>query len=67
MTNQLELLFSYEYSDKNSKVLYSAVKDRIPNAIILTCFKKHYHEIMNERQHSEESSGLLFYFPSISD
>ena len=26
------------------------------------CFKKHFHEIMNERWHNEESSSLFFYF-----
>ena len=62
-----ESFFSYGYSDKKSKFLHSAAKDRIPKAIISTCFKKNYHEIMNERRHSEESSGLLFYLPSITD
>ena len=38
----------------------SADKDRIPNVIISTCSKKHFHEIMNERQNNEESSGLFF-------
>ena len=50
--------FSYGYNDEKSKILYSAAKDRIPNAIISTCFNKHFHEIMNERRHNEESSGL---------
>ena len=62
-----ESFFSYGYSDKKLKILYSAAKDRIPSAIISTCFKNHYHEIMNDRQHIEESSGLLFYLPSITD
>ena len=62
-----ESFFSYGYNDKKSKVLYSAAKDKIPNAIILTCFKKYFHEIMNERQHNEESSGVLFYLPSTTD
>ena len=57
----------YGYSDKKLNVLYSAAKDRIPSAIISTCFKKHYHEIMNERRHNEESSGLLFYSPILTD
>lgn len=47
--------------------MYSAAKDNIPNAIILTCVKKHFHEVMNGRQHNEESSGLFFYVSSITD
>ena len=62
-----ESFFSYGYNDKKSKVLYPAAKGKIPNAIILTCFKKYFHEIMNDRQHNEESSGLFFYLPSITD
>ena len=62
-----EPFFSYGYNDEKSKVLYSAAKDRMPNATILTCFKKHFHEIMNERLHNEESSGLFFYLPSITE
>ena len=54
-----ESFFSYGYNDEKSKVLNSAAKDRIPNPIISTCFKKHFHEIMNERRHNEESSGLF--------
>ena len=30
----------YGFNEKRSKVLYLAAKDRIPNAIISTCFKK---------------------------
>ena len=62
-----ESFFSYEYNDEKSKVLYSAAKNRIPNAIISTCLKKHFHEIKNDRRHNEESSGLFFYLPSITD
>ena len=57
-----ESFFSYGYNNKKSKVLYSAAIDRIPNAIISTCFKKYFHEIINERQHNEESSGLFFTY-----
>ena len=62
-----ELFFSYVCNIEKSKVLYSAAKNRVPNAIISKCFKKHFHEIMNERQHNGESSGLFFYLPSITD
>ena len=52
---------------KKSKVLYSGAKDRIPNTIISTCFKIHFHEIMNKRLHNEEFPGLFFCLPSIPD
>ena len=62
-----ESFFSSGYNDEKSKVLYSAAKDRIPNTTISTCIKKNFHEIMNERRHIEELSGLFFYLPSITD
>ena len=62
-----ESFFSYGVNDKKLTVLYSADKDRIANAIISTCFKKYYHEIMNVRRHNEESSSLFFFLPSIID
>ena len=55
-----ESFFSYGYMD-------STAKDRMPNAIISTCFKKHFHEIMSNRRHNEELSGLFHYLPSITD
>ena len=63
----MESFFSYEYNDKKPKVLYSADKDRIPNAIILTCFKKYFHEIMNKRQHSEQFPGVFVFLSSIKN
>ena len=62
-----ECFFSYGYSEKKSLVLYLAVKEKIPNAFISACFKKHFHEIMNKRRHSEEFSQLFFDLPSITD
>ena len=56
-----ECFFSCGYSEKKSLVLYSAAKEKIPNAFISSCFKKHFHEIMNERRHNEEFSQLFFY------
>ena len=58
------MFFSYGYSEKKSLVLYSVAKEKIPNAFISTCFKKHFPEIMNERWHNEEFSGIFFYLPS---
>ena len=31
------------------------------------CFKKHFREITEERQHGEDFSTLFFYLPSITD
>ena len=61
------MIFSCGYNGKKSKVLYSAAKDRMPNAMISTCFKKHLHEILNEKQHNEKFLGIFFYLPSITD
>ena len=58
-----ESLFSYGYNGEKSKDLHLAAKDRISNAIISTCFKKHFHEIKNKRRHKEESFVLFFYLP----
>ena len=49
-----EAFFSYKMNGKKSTALYSAAKERIPNVIISTCFKKHFHEIINERRQNEE-------------
>ena len=56
-----ECFFPYGYDEKKSNVLYSTAKDRISNAIISTCFKKHFHEVLNERRHSEELSAVLLF------
>ena len=62
-----ELFFSYGVNPDKSAVLYAAAKERIPNAIVSICFKKHIHEIMNERRHNEQTSSLFFYLPSITN
>ena len=62
-----EAFFSYGVDNKKSTVLYSVSKEIIPNTIVCTCFKKHFNEIMDERQHKEESSSLFFFLPSITD
>ena len=63
----MECFFSYDYNEKKSKMLHSAAKDRIPNAVITLTFKKHFHEVLNERQHNEESSTLFYFLPLISN
>ena len=55
------MLFSYRYNEKKSKILYSAAKDRIPNAIIIATFKKHFRKVLNKRQHNEEFSTLFCF------
>ena len=59
--DNIEFFFGYGYNDKKLKVLYSTARDRVPNAIISTFFKKYFYEIMNERRHNEEFSGVFFY------
>ena len=61
-----EFFFSYGYSKTKSKVLYSHMKQQIPDTFIATGFNKHFKEIMNEKK-GENSSGMFYYLPSISD
>lgn len=53
-----ESFFSYVVNEKKSSVHYSVVKERIPNAFVSTCFKKHFREVTEEWQHDEEFSTL---------
>ena len=41
------------------------MEDRIPIAIVSITFQKHFHEILNERHHNEQFSGLIYFLPSI--
>ena len=63
----MEYFFSNGYNEKKLKVLYSGTKNKIPNAIITTSFKKHFHEVLNERWHNEEFPTLFYFLPSITD
>ena len=62
-----ESFFSYGYNKETSTLLYLFCKERIPNVITSTCFKKQLNEILNERRTSEEFSTLFCYLPSITD
>ena len=46
---------------KSQKACIQLQKDTIPNIIMSTCFKKHFHKILNERRHNEEFYGVFFY------
>ena len=61
-----EIFFSYGYDKSKSKLLYSYSKQQIPDAFISPSFKKHFHEIINEKR-DENSSSLFYFLPSISD
>ena len=62
-----EIFFSYGYDKNKSQILYSDSKQQIPDAFVLTSFKKHYNEIINEKKENEDSSSLFFYLPTITD
>ena len=51
-----EAFFSYGVDNKESTILYSLSKEIIPNALVSTCFKKHFNEVMDKRR--------LFFFSS---
>ena len=61
-----EFFFSYGYSKTKSKVLYSYMKQQIPDTFIATGFNKHFKEVVNEKR-DETSSEMFYYLPSISD
>ena len=58
---------SYGSDADKSAVLYSTLKQKIPDAFISTTFRKHYSEIINERREKEAFSTLFYYLPSITD
>ena len=62
-----ECFFSHGYNEKKCRVLYSATKDKIPNAVITTSFKKYFHELLNERRHNEEFSTLFYFLAFINN
>ena len=62
-----EVIFSYGFDSAKAKVLYSVSKEKIPDAFVSTCFKKHFSEIMNERRDKEDHFTLFYYLPSITD
>ena len=47
---RLQLVYIILRGDKEESFFsYSVPKEIIPNAIVSTCFKKHFNEIMDER------------------
>ena len=62
-----EIFFSYGFDSNKEKILYSTSKQKIPDAFVSTSFKKHFHEVLNEKRDSENSSQLFFYLLSITD
>ena len=65
--DERELFLSYGFDTKKFLVLYSSLKQEIPDAFISTSFKKHYSEIMNDRRAKVDFSTLFHYLPSIMD
>ena len=62
-----EPFFLYRVNENKKSVLYSVSKERVPNALASTCFKKHFREVTEERRHCEKSSSLFFYLSSVTD
>ena len=60
-----KILFSYGYNKNKPQILYSYSKQQIPDAFVLTSFKKH-NEIINEKKENEDSSSLFFFLPTIT-
>ena len=62
-----ETFFSYGFDKLKSKLLYSFLKQQIPNAFVSVAFKKHFQEIMSDESRSKGSSSLFYFLPSVSD
>ena len=62
-----EVFLSYGYDATKAKVLYAVSMEKIPDALLSTCFNKHYSEILNERREKEDHSTLCYFLPSITD
>ena len=61
-------LFSVRTYDKEKSALsYSFCRERIPNAVTTTCFKKDLQKILYEQRNNEEFSNLFYYLPSTTD
>ena len=58
--DERELFLSYEYDSEKASILYSPLKQKIPDAFISALFKKHYSEIMNERRKIFQSFFIIF-------
>ena len=65
--DERELFLSYGFDSEKASVLYSSLKQKIPDAFTSTSFKTNYSEIMNERNKKEDFSLLFYYLPSITD
>ena len=48
--DERELFLSYEYDSEKASILYSPLKQKIPDAFISTLFKKHYSDIMKREE-----------------
>ena len=65
--DQHEIFFSYGYDKSKSQILYSYLKNQIPNAFVSTSFRRQFSEVVNEKKEKEDSSSLFFFLPSIND
>ena len=61
-----EMFLSYGYDEDKSSVLYSTVKQILPNIFQGTSFKKHNPVLLDQRT-VQEYSKLFFFLPSTTD
>ena len=61
-----EIFYSYGYNEERSKVLYSNLKQLLPNVFQGTAFKKPVAMLIEEKQ-TQEDSKLFFFLPSTTD
>ena len=61
-----ETFLSYDFQKEKSKMLYSTLKQPLPNIFQGSSFKKHYPMLLNEGQ-VQDFSTLFFFLPSTTD
>ena len=61
-----EVSYSYRFDEERSKVLYSSLKQPLPNILQGTAFKKHITMLIEEKQ-TQEKSQLFFFLPYTTD
>ena len=62
-----EMFYSYGYDKERSKLLYSSLKQPIPNIFHCTAFKKHKNFLANENLTDRLNSSLFLFLPSTLD
>ena len=47
--------------------MHTYSKNQVPDAFVSTAFRRHFSEVVNEKNEKEDSLSLFFFLPSITD